>query len=78
MIDNARQIKYNTFLKNVDKDSFREVAQNLGYSRQMHIKNDWAVTFAKSKLFGKTVYFFVWSAIEYIFTPNGNLIHENT
>jgi hypothetical protein len=70
MMDNSTEITYRTFRKNVDKDNFLEVERNLGYDRNLRMLNDWHVRYYKSKIKGHPVYYFVWSAIEYIFTKD--------
>lgn len=74
IIDNEREITYNTLRKNVDSDSFKEVKELLGYNKQLFLdcgltlQNDYAVSFHKSKLpDGRRVYYIRHSAIEYIF-----------
>ena len=75
MVDDSQDISFETLRRNVSLESLKNLISNLGYT-QANIKRDWAVHFYKSKLFDTTVYYIDWSAIEYIFTPNGNLIHE--
>lgn len=74
IIDNSREITYETFRKNVETESFNEIKEGLGYTREVQrgcnltLKNDWAVSFHKSKTEdNKQVYYICHSAIEYIF-----------
>lgn len=72
ILQNGKKISYNTFIKAVNKNEFNIICKYLGYSNDskegLHIKDDWAVSFYKSKLpSGQPVYYFVHSAIEYIF-----------
>lgn len=74
IIDNSREISYATFMRNVDKESFKELKENYFefYEKSsktgLTFKNDWHITYFKSKTpKGKVVYFFSHSAIEYIF-----------
>jgi len=74
IIDNNRDITYNTLRKNVDTESFNDVKKSLGYNRQLFLdcgitlQNDYTVSFHKSKLpDGRKVYYICHSAIEYIF-----------
>lgn len=74
IIDNSREITYETLRKRVDPESFKEVKEMLGYNRQLQrdcgitLKSDWGVSFYKSKMLkGKPVYYICHSAIEYIF-----------
>lgn len=73
MIDAARDITRKTFLKHVNARSRGDIEGMLGYAPHdpravLTMARDWAVSYHKSKLHGKTVYFFVQSAIEYVFT----------
>jgi hypothetical protein len=67
MKDNARNITYRTFLSHVDTENFKEIEKNLGYDRYLRLKNDWHVSFHKSKYRSKPCVYFSWSGIEYIF-----------
>ena len=66
MIDKGRQIKPDTFFKYVD---FEELSKMMGYpeSGNLTLKNDYAVSFYKSKWDKKICYYMNHSAIEYIF-----------
>lgn len=68
MIDRARTISYKTLIKHID---YKDIDQLFPfYSKyDLHIKNDFAVRFYKSKFCGKTCYFIEHSSIEYIFLP---------
>ena len=65
MIDKAREITYNTFIKRVDIDveDFRYVKRGKG----IKLKNDWHVRFYKSIFNGIPCYYMVNSAIEYVY-----------
>jgi hypothetical protein len=67
IIDNNIDITYNTFLKHVNKEDFAALCEELGYSKDFHIKNDWHVSYHRAKYEGETIYFMCHSAIEYIF-----------
>ncbi len=73
VIDNARKISYDVFLKNINKKEFEELIIDMGYTKLsggvgLHIKDDYHVSFYVSKLSnGKKVYFMDHSAIEYVF-----------
>ena len=67
-------ITYATFRKHVETESFNEIKEGLGYTRQLQkdcditLSNDYSVSFHKSKTpEGKPVYYICHSAIEYIF-----------
>jgi len=74
IIDNAKDITYQTFRRHVDTESFTLLKEQLGYTPQLArdcsltLANDWAVSFCKSKTpKGKPVYYIRHSAIEHIF-----------
>ncbi|NCC33545.1 MAG: hypothetical protein EOM24_16245 [Chloroflexia bacterium] len=75
MVDEARDITRNTFLSHVDKEELSGIEIELGYvshpSRGLTMANDWHVSYHRSKLHGKRVYYFRWSGIEYVFTQTG-------
>ncbi len=72
MIDAATVISRKTFLKHVDRESIQEIEKSLGYTlnaRQgLTMAGDYHVSFHRSKLHGRRVYYFRHSAIEYVFT----------
>jgi hypothetical protein len=72
MIDNAIDITRRTFLKHVNREEMKEIEQQLGYashkSKGLTMADDWHISYHRSKLHGKTVYFFTWSGIEHVFT----------
>lgn len=72
MVETSRDISRRTFLRHVNMDSFREIENDLGYARTardgLTMAKDWHVTYHKSTWRGRQCVFFVWSAIEYIFT----------
>lgn len=74
MIDMAIDISRETFLKNVDKDDMKNLEKDFGYANNskngLTMVNDYHVSYHRSKLHGKRVYFFCHSCIEYIFTWN--------
>lgn len=68
MIDSSVDITRSTFLKHVDREVLREIEKALGYPMgRLTMAGDWAVSYHKSKLHGKTVYYFSHSCIEYVF-----------
>ena len=71
MVNDARDITYETFCKYVD---WKDVSEMLGYalhpSQGLMIKNDYAVSFHKSRYEGRPCYYVCWSAIEYIFVKD--------
>jgi len=73
MIAKSREIAYRTFAKLVDAEDLADLKSELGYGDcpGLTLESDYAVSFHKSKLHGKTVYFVRHSAIEYVFTKGG-------
>jgi len=72
MIDNAKDITRDTFVRHISNFSLHELERSLGYAPSdphstLTMANDYHVSYHKSKLHGKTVYFFKHSAIEYVF-----------
>ena len=72
MIDSAIEITRRTFLKHVDRDDLRDLGDAFGYSehhsRGLTMARDWHITYCRGKLHGRRAYYFVHSAIEYVFT----------
>jgi len=71
MINRSIDITRQTFLKHVDNTELKDIEQSLGYSnhpkRGLTMAGDWSVSYHRSKLHKKTVYYFRQSAIEYVF-----------
>jgi hypothetical protein len=71
MIDSAIDITRRTFLKHVDDGELADIAEKLGYdwhhSQGLTMAGDWSIGYYRSKLYGKRVYYFTHSAIEYVF-----------
>jgi hypothetical protein len=69
----AKDVSYETFVKHCH--GFREWRAQLGYhdlpSQGLTIKDDWHVSYHKSKYNGVACYYLVHSAIEYIWTLGG-------
>ena len=66
MVDCSTEIRYKTFRSRVGK-AFAEVESELGYTHRFRMKDDYHVRFNKSTYKGRQCYFFVHSAIEYVF-----------
>lgn len=66
-VNNAREITYKTFVGKVDSEDLKMLSEHMGYGKYLKLQDDYAVSFHKSKLFGKVVYYVTLSAIEYIF-----------
>jgi hypothetical protein len=71
MIDRATDITRRTFLGHVERESLSDVETQLGYaqhpSQGLTMAGDWHVSYHRSKLHGRRVYYFRHSAIEYVF-----------
>ena len=71
MIDEAKDITRSTFLLHVDPTDRRDLEAQLGYSLTrdggLTMKRDYHVSYHRSRLHKRTVYFFKHSAIEYVF-----------
>lgn len=71
MIDRGMEITRRTFLKHVCKEALGNVEEQLGYqahpSMGMTMASDFHVTYWRSVLHGQRVYYFVQSAVEYVF-----------
>ena len=76
MVDEAKEITWKTFRQHVSladlEQLFPDYKWNQGPCRKdewgLHIKDDYAVGFYRSKYKGRTVYFVDHGRIEYIFT----------
>lgn len=68
MVDDARDITRRTFQLHVDSEQLREIETALGYDKNLRMHKDWHVSYHRSRLHGKQVYFFKHSAIEHVFT----------
>ncbi len=73
MIEGARTISRKTFLKHADKADIHRLEKAMGYAPHcpdsaLRMSKDFAVSYHRSRLHGKTVYYFRHSAIEYVFT----------
>jgi hypothetical protein len=72
MIDGARTISRATFCKHVDRNEREDLERSLGYAingraGELTIARDYHVSYHRSTLHGKRVYFFKHSAIEFVF-----------
>lgn len=71
MIDRSIEITRRTFLKHVDRVQLLDLELSLSYTKHwtqgLTMASDWSVSYHRSKLHGKTVYYFRQSAIEYVF-----------
>jgi hypothetical protein len=70
MIQQATSITRRTFLRHVYRSDREATERGLGYAlhgRDLTMKRDWHVSYHRSKLHGRRVYYFKHSAIEYVF-----------
>src|SRR3990170_8090904 len=72
MIRDGQEISRATFLKHVDPEQMKELERDLGYERDprkgLTMARDWHVSYYKSTVRGCPAVYFVWSAIEHVFT----------
>lgn len=70
MIDKAITITGQTFKKHVEPKDLEKLQLSLSYQPddKLNLFTDWAVSFHRSKLYGKRCYYVQHSRIEYIFT----------
>lgn len=73
MVEAAKEVTRGTFVRQVHPRDREFMEMSLGYSqvgtkRGLHMKDDQKVRYYKSTFRGKPCYYFVWSAVEYIFT----------
>ena len=76
MKDQAREITRKTFLKHVDRAEIRQMAKDFGYSQneaggELTMASDWHISYYRSTLYGRRVYYFTHSAYEHVFTEDG-------
>ena len=64
MVDNAKSITYTTFRRHCT--DVKDIAKDLGYNCGLKLQDDPYVSFYKSTFGDKPCYFFVWSAMEFI------------
>jgi hypothetical protein len=69
MVDQAVDIKAETFRKNIGSEAYQWLESELGYSDLPNISlaKDYHVSFHRSKYQGEKCYYCRWSAIEYVF-----------
>lgn len=68
VIEHARPIKRETFLRNTDPRTRALLEFHLGYDVTLPITRDWGVSYASSRLRdGRPAYFLNHSGIEYVF-----------
>lgn len=71
MIDTGREITRRTFLEYVNKADMKSIEKSIGYGRDFPMSRDWHVSYHRGTFRGVPAVWFVWSAIEHIFTLDG-------
>lgn len=70
-MDHSLEVSRRTFRKHVCHSSLAMLESELGYARHykqgLTLAGDWAVSYGRSKMFGKWIYFIKWSGIEFVF-----------
>lgn len=77
MIHGSIDITRRTFMAHASHRDLYELERQLGYAewpaQGLMMASDWMVTYHRSTLHGRRVYYFCHSGIEHVFTPNGRL-----
>jgi hypothetical protein len=74
MVEQSTGLSRGRFLQYVDRASLAQVETALGYAHprrrngELTMARDWHVSYHRSRWHGKPCVYFVWSAIEHIFT----------
>ncbi len=70
MVDRAREVTLRTLARHCPDLAVwcREMLYAVGAEKGLHLKDDWAVRFFKSRFCGKPCYYIQHSCIEYIWT----------
>ena len=77
MINRNITITRATFEKHVSVEHLRKLEKELGYNFKMRMSADYYVTYHRSKLYGEWVYYFRYSAMEYIFMKTPIMRRKN-
>lgn len=76
LIEKCVFITRRTFRKHVDHVDLAELEESLSYcahpSQGLTMAGDWHVAYFRSVLHGQTVYGFIYSAIEFVFTSSSS------
>lgn len=70
MIDEAKPVSYRTFMKHVDRRDVEDVFPDYEWRapyRYLTLRRDWHVAYFRSSFEGRSCYYLVHSATEYIF-----------
>lgn len=71
MVERARPVLYATLRRRCA--GLAQIERKLGYDRHLAMKDDWAVSFHKSKYRGARVFYFDHSRIEHVFVHKDDL-----
>ncbi len=73
MVGDAREVSWETFLHHIPYDALKTMFPQYawGPERGLRLKDDWHVTYYKSRYGGQPCYFIIHSAIEYVFVKRG-------
>ncbi|MNQ64359.1 hypothetical protein D3C85_787780 [compost metagenome] len=67
MTARAISVSYRTFASKLGRKAIKELSSRFGYDKDLKLKDDWAVSFHRSKYLGERVYYLQHSRIEYVF-----------
>lgn len=71
MVNSALEITYNTFMRNVCYDDVKSLFSSYAWGSEkgngLRLKDDWAVSYYRSKFRGMRCYYIDHSSIEYVF-----------
>jgi len=74
MISEALDISRRAFIANVGLERLRQLEKDLGYephwTKGLTMAQDFHVSYHRSALYGRRVYFVKWSGIEHVFVPD--------
>lgn len=75
-IEDATDVTLETVRRHVDRDEMRDLERRLGYeigpSKGLHLKDDFHVSYHRSRYMGKRCYYVRHSAIEHIFMASAD------
>jgi hypothetical protein len=73
LVDRQKDISRRTFARAIGLEQWVWIQRELGYGPWLRISKDWHVGYYKSVYRGVPAVFLRWSAMEYIFTLDGQL-----
>ncbi len=71
MIDSSKEVSFEEFASHINEEDLAEFIEGAGYGPWLKIQDDYAVSFHHGTFRGVDAYYIVHSAIEYIYTLNG-------